>query len=450
MTRSTRPGPVLVAPELVLRPRGTSSASRAPVVEVAPRPRLLLLAQALPFPPDGGVNIRIFNVLRLLARRYDVTLLCFMRRAEREAPGAIADAIAGLLPYADVAVFPIPQEYSRVRYLWDHLRSVITRRAYVWYAYESEAFSARLDALLAAVDFDVVQIDSLDLAAYLPRLAPLPVVCVHHNVESALLGRRAGLEPSRLRRWYLRFQAKRLAQLEQEWCARVELNIAVSDADRDALQAAAPQGHYLTVPNGVDVETFTPAGAPSRPEGIVSTGGLNWFPNADALKHFCADILPRVRALLPTASVRWVGRAPQERISDLWEAEHVELTGYVDDIRPYVQEAACFVVPLRVGGGTRLKILDAWAMGKAVVSTSVGCEGLAAVDGDNILVRDDPEQFAIAVAAVLRDPQLRERLGRAGRRTVEDTYSWDVIGAGMHESLDALQQPARRAPALVR
>ena len=410
----------------------------------APRPRMLLLAQTLPYPPDGGVNIRIYNILRLLAQHYDVTLLCFMRRAERRAPGAVATGIAGLLPLADVAVFPIPQEYSRRRLLWDHLRSIVQRRAYTWYAYESRAFEQRLRSLLSSQRFDVVQIDSMDLARYIPVLAPRPIICVHHNVESALMRRRSAMETSRWRRWYLRLQARWLGRLEAQWCARVTLNVAVSDQDRIALQRGAPTARYTTVPNGVDIERFHPSAC--REEGIVSTGGLNWFPNADALRHLCADILPHVRAVLPTTSVRWVGRADDHEKRRLWMDAQVELTGYVDDIRPYVQEAACFVVPLRVGGGTRLKILDAWAMGKAVVSTSVGCEGLDAIDDVNILVRDDPVAFASAVASVLRDPALRRRLGAAGRETVMRSYSWDVIGDGMRSALAELQSRTPPSP----
>jgi glycosyltransferase involved in cell wall biosynthesis len=405
------------------------------------RPRLLLLAQTLPFPPDGGVNIRIYNVLRLLARQYDVTLLCFMRRAERQTPGAVASGIAGLLPYADVAVFPIPQEYNRLRLLWDHVRSVVTGKAYTWFTYESRDFRSRVRSLLAERKFEIVQIDSLDLATYLPDLANHPVVCVHHNVESTLMHRRAQMQPSRWRRAYLHFQARLLTKLEREWCEHVALNVAVSDADRIALHLQAPHGRYATVPNGVDVDEFQPSKA--REEGIVSTGGLNWFPNADALRHFTDDILPRIRALRPNTRVRWVGRADDEERQHLWTAARVELTGYVEDVRPYVQEGACFVVPLRVGGGTRLKILDAWAMGKAVVSTSVGCEGLAAVDGVNIIVRDDPEEFAQAVVSVLKDRALRERLGAAARRTVEERYSWDVIGGGLHRSLNELRRTGR-------
>ncbi len=425
------------------RPRRSSARERL-AAPAAPRPRLLLLAQTLPFPPDGGVNIRIYNVLRLLSRHYDVTLLCFMRRAERQAEGAVAAGIAGLLPYADVAVFPIPQEYSRIRLLWDHLRSVVRRRAYTWYAYESRAVDERLAQLLATRQFAVAQIDSLDLARYIPALGALPVICVHHNVESALMQRRAGMERSAWRRAYLRLQARWLARLERQWCGRVALNVAVSEPDRALLQSQAPAGRYASVPNGVDIDTFRPASPSVRESGIVSTGGLNWFPNADALRHFCADILPRIRAGLPATEVHWVGRADDVTRHRLRAESDVRLTGYVDDVRPYMRDAACFVVPLRVGGGTRLKILDAWAMGKAVVSTSVGCEGLDARDGDNILVRDDPAAFADAVLSVLRDADLRRRLGASARRTVERTYSWDVIGEDLRETLAA---PTRdRAP----
>jgi glycosyltransferase involved in cell wall biosynthesis len=432
----------LVKDDLPTRARPDTPAAIGTNGHAAPaRPRLLLLAQTLPFPPDGGVNIRIYNVLRLLARHYDVTLLCFMRRAERQAHGAVAAGISGLLPFADVAVFPIPQEYSRLRLLWDHLRSVVTGRAYTWYTYDSQDFRTRLRAVLAQRQFEVVQIDSLDLAPYLPDLEGLPVVCVHHNVESTLMHRRAQMEKRRWRRAYLHFQARRLARLEKEWCPRVALNVAVSDADRIALHLQSPEGRYATVPNGVDVDQFQPVLA--REDGIVSTGGLNWFPNADALEFFTAEILPRVRALRPATKVRWVGRADDAQRQQLWADAKIELTGYVEDVRPFVQEGACFVVPLRVGGGTRLKILDAWAMGKAIVSTSVGCEGLAAVDGVNILIRDDPAEFAEAVVQVLKDRALRERLGHAARRTVEERYSWDVIGAGLRRSLDELRRLRR-------
>lgn len=420
--------------------------SAGPGVPGFPRPRLLLLVQTLPFPPDGGVHIRTFHVIRLLARMFDITALCFYRRAERPRPEDVAASIEGLRPFARVEAFPIPQEHDSARFVWDHLRSVVTGNAYTWYAYDSDAVRRRVSALVAQERFDLVHIDSLDLACYLPLLRGIPTVCAHHNIESALLRRRAKAERSRIRAAYLAHQAELLERLERRWSAGMAVNITVSPDDQSELERLAPSASVMQVPNGVDVDAFRPADtdADTDQEGVVSVGGTNWFPNRDALAYFCADILPRLRETVPGASVWWVGRADKEERAEYRTRHGVELTGYVEDIRPLVQEAACFVVPLRVGGGTRLKILDAWAMGKAIVSTSIGCEGLDAVDGENILIRDNPDEFAAAVADVLRDPTLRARLGSAGRATVERTYSWEVIGSGMLAEYAALLPEAFR------
>ncbi|HXF94745.1 MAG TPA: glycosyltransferase family 4 protein [Gemmatimonadales bacterium] len=395
------------------------------------RPKLLFLSQALPYPPDGGVKIRTYHVLRLLAREFDVTALCFHRLRHGWSPDAVPTAVEALGAFARVEAFPIPQEHSRLRLLWDHFRSGVGGRVYTNYVYDSSRFRARLLRWLEAVRFDLVHADSLDLSGYFPLLEArgLPVVCVHHDAQSKLLGRRAGHERG-WRRAYVRHQSRLMAREERFWCPRVALNVAVSDLDREVLASIAPGGRFTVIPNGVDVEAFRPE--PGRDEGLVFVGGTSWFPNRDAIHYFCREILPHIRREQPTAPVWCVGRStPEERRG--FAAEYgVTLTGYVPDVRPYVRDAGCFVVPIRVGGGTRIKILDAWAMGKAVVSTSIGCEGLAAVDGENILVRDTPEAFARAVVDVLTRPALRHRLGEAGRATVERRYSWDAIGRKMH------------------
>ena len=403
------------------------------------RPKLLFLCQTLPFPPDGGVQIRTYNVLRLLARTFDVTALCFYRTGTCPTEGAVSAAVAGLeaLPgVAGVEAFPIPQEHSRARLAWDHLRSVASRRAYTVFSYESAAYRARVEELLRTRRFDLVHVDSLDLSGYLPLLRDTPVVCVHHNVESALLRRRAENESSAPRRRYVALQADLLEAEERRWCGRLALNVAVSEEDRRRFGRLAPGAPFTVVPNGVDTDTFRPASVPQA--GVVFVGGYSWYPNRDALVHFAEDVLPLLRAQVPGVAVRWVGRAPDEVRREYRERHGMELTGYVEDIRPIVQAAACYVVPLRVGGGTRLKILDAWAMGKAVVSTSVGCEGLDARDGENILVRDDPAEFAAAVRRVLEDETLRARLGEGARRTAEEVYEWEVIGRSMTREYLAL------------
>jgi glycosyltransferase involved in cell wall biosynthesis len=404
------------------------------VASLTVRPQLLFLCQTLPYPPDGGVWIRTYHILRLLARAFDITALCFERAAM---PGNLpaadtAASCAALSRFAAIEVFPVPQRHSRMRYVWDHVRSTAMQRVYTTYLYESRAFERRLGEILRSTPIDLVHADSLDLAGYLPACRGIPVVCVHHDVESALLRRRADIERSEWRSAYLRHQARLMEDAERHWCERVALNVAVSEQDRTWLQRIAPASRATIVPNGVDIDEFRPDGPTGK--GVAFVGGLHWFPNLDALEFFSRDILPHLRAARARVPVRWIGSASIDQRRRYLEQFDIDVTGYVDDVRPFMREAACHVVPLRAGGGTRLKILNSWAMGKPVVATSIGCEGLQAIDGENILIRDDPRDFAKAILAVLEDPALARRLTACGRATVERVYSWDVIGRDLIET----------------
>jgi glycosyltransferase involved in cell wall biosynthesis len=218
---------------------------------------------------------------------------------------------------------------------------------------------------------------------------------------------------------------------ERRWAERVTLNVTVSEVDRAALSKLSPNAKVAVVPNGVDTNYFTASTTAAHQHGLIFVGGSSWFPNADAIAWFCDEILPHLRKLDINVPITWVGRASADEQRAFTQRYGIEVTGYVDDVRPYLRAAACYIVPIRVGGGTRIKILDAWAMGKATVSTAVGCEGLHAVDGENILIRDSPEQFALAVATVLRNAEVRMRLERAARATAEARYSWSAIGRDM-------------------
>jgi polysaccharide biosynthesis protein PslH len=402
------------------------------------RPRLLFLCQTLPYPPDGGVWIRTYHILRLLAREFDITALCF-ERARSSPAGSSADIAkgrAGLAPFAAVEVFPLPHKHSRLRFAWDHLRSTVSGQVYTRYVYESRGFQRTLTELLQSNDFALVHVDSLDLAQYLSACRDLPVICVHHDIESNLLRRRASLDPAWWRRAYFQYQAGLMDAVERRHCQGVALNVTCSEHDRSLLTCAAPGARAVVVPNGVDVDTFRPV--ETEADGVAYVGGTTPFPNRDALDFFCHDILPRLRAAGARGPVRWIGSASSEEQHTYMERHGVNLTGYVDDVRPLMAAAACHVVPLRTGGGTRLKILNAWAMGKPVVSTSIGCEGLAAVDGDNILIRDDPGDFASAVIQVLGNRQLQRNLGARGRATAERLYSWDAIARPMLDTYLAI------------
>jgi glycosyltransferase involved in cell wall biosynthesis len=193
------------------------------------------------------------------------------------------------------------------------------------------------------------------------------------------------------------------------------------------------------VPNGVDTDFFTPGTDPVDPNRLVFTGAIDYRPNTDGVLYFCAEILPRIHAAEPGATFAIVGRTPPRQVRRL--AHRVLVTGTVPDVRPWMRQAAVFVVPLRVGSGTRLKILEAMATGCAVVSTSLGCEGLEVAPGEDILIGDTPETFAEQVVRCLRDPDLRAQLGARGRALVERRYRWEAIG----EELAAFYQELRKA-----
>jgi glycosyltransferase involved in cell wall biosynthesis len=409
------------------------------VPRVAVKPELLFLSHRLPTPPHNGAAIRTFNTIRVLSESYRITALCFDRVDAVLKQMRLEERIDALRPYADVQVFPIPQQDSRSRFVIDHARSVVTNQAYTLYAYDSPEYSAAVRRARQERNFALVHVDTLDLATYLPLLSGLPIACTHHNVESQLLRRRAVTEPP-IRRAYLNFQAAKLERLERYWLPRVAVNVAVSEDDAITFRKLDPTARVEVAPNGVDIDFFQPT--TGLQDGCVFVGGTNWFPNRDGLEWFHAEILPELRALGDRSTTTWVGRCTEEDQKRFGGPGGVVLTDYVPDIRPYLQQAKVFIAPLRVGGGTRLKILDAWAAGKAVVSTARGCEGLKTVDGTNILIANDARDFAEAMIRVMDDETLRNSLGRAGRENVERHFSWDGIGRGLCKVYSDVQNPA--------
>lgn len=401
------------------------------------KPRLLFLAQTLPYPPTGGVKIRTYHTLRLLSSAFDVTALCFYRWKKGRLEPDVADAVEQLSRLARVEAFPIPSDHSRLRLIWDHVRSLAARSVYTNFTYQSREFRAAIERELQSDHYDLVHADSLDLSRYFDLIPNGELlVCVHHDAQSLLLQRRAEREQSRLLASYLRIQSRFMRGEEARTCSSVSLNVAVSEADAEVLRSRTPEGSFAVLPNGVDTDFFAPEFGEEN--GVCFVGGTTWFPNRDALEHYTVDILPEIRRRLPDLETTWIGRASEEEKARYADTAGISLTGFVPDIRPYLARSAGVVVPLRVGGGTRIKILDAWAMGKAVVSTSLGCEGLKAIDGQNIMIADGPIGFARAVEAIATDEGLRRRLGANARRTAVEDYSWDVIGAEMIQLYRAL------------
>ena len=408
--------------------------------------RILFLSQSLPFPPHSGVTNRTLHILQELQRTFDVTLVAFSRRNHQPDDASRVRAVEALRQRLSDVLEPvrIDSEWSLSAKARVHASSVLTGKPYIFFDYGSPDFGRRIERALESNPPDLVHMDSMDLYRWLPQLSGIPVACTHHSVESDLLRLRADRIRGRAARRYIRHQAQLVENVERALCGRLDLNVMTSDDDAERLSSLAPGARTGVIPNGANVDYFTPTNTRSVVPGrVVFLGPTYMFPNRDAVHFFLDAIWPLVRNQRSDATLHLIGKnAAGEK--DLFEKQiGVSCQGYVPDIRPHFAEASCSVVPLRVGGGTRLKILDAWSMGKAIVSTSIGCEGLENVDGENILIRDDPTEFAEAVVDVLRNEELRNRLGRNGRKTAEQIYAWPVVG----RKLNALYQDLVAAPA---
>ena len=398
--------------------------------------RILFLTPQLPYPPHQGTSLRNYNLIARLARQHRVSLLSLLE------PEQVMDAsnpLAGLCEW--VACTPVP-----TRSAWLRLRQMLTSRLpdMAWRLW-SPVFGEHLRRRLAESAYDVVQVEGIELARYLPLVEaarPRPLIVYDDHNAEWLLQKRACLADLRIpRRWpaagYSLIQWLRLRAFEADACRRADRVVVASEADRRAVQAIAPQVVPHVVPNGVDLAEYTHYQGPLERYDLVFTGKMDYRPNIDAVLWFCRQVLPLIRQHRPETSLAIVGQRPHARLAPLRSLPRVTMTGWVPDIRPYLAGAAVYIAPLRVGGGTRLKLLQAMAMGTPVVTTTLGAEGFPVQHDEHLLLADTPEQFALAVLALLDDPARRTRLARAAQAFVRASYSWEALVP----QLEALYQP---------
>lgn len=415
------------------------------------RNRILFLSQCLPFPPHSGVTNRAYHILRELQREFDVTLVAYSRRNHQPDDSARSQAAAALRREISNVMKPaaIDSEWSPLTKLRNHAQSLLSREPYVFYEYRSDLFGRQLGEAIDRASPDLIHLDSMDLYRWLSALPAVPTTCTHHSIESELLRLRAKRIPNFAVRAYMTHQALLIERLERRLSPRFDVNIMTSETDAARLRALAVGARTSVVPNGVNADYFRPT-SPDEviPGRVTFLGPTYMFPNRDAVQFFLAETWPLVRRRCARSTLHLIGKNSVDDKIRFENNPGVTCRGYVADIRPPFAEAACSVVPIRVGGGTRLKILDAWAMGKAIVSTSIGCEGLDTVDGANIIIRDDPADFAEAVIQVLSDRELRERLGREGRATAEHQYAWPVVGRQLSKLYHRLREGGTNATVL--
>jgi glycosyltransferase involved in cell wall biosynthesis len=383
--------------------------------------RILFLSQLLPYPPDAGAKVRSYHLIQYLAQRgHEVTLVAFRRPSDRAAD------IEHMKQYCS-AVHTVPMNRSRVRDLWHLGRSVVSRSPFLIARDHIPAMHRKIEALLASSQFDAVHVDQLWMAQYALAARdngtgagqrPL-LVLDQHNAVFVVAQRLAESSTNRLARKMFSRESALLQRYEQEVCAQFDRVVWVTNEDRAALGGAAG----LTIPICINPDEKTVVQRAPHAHRVTFLGGLHWPPNADGVRWFASQVWPRVAELVPGALLTVIGKDPPAEV-DPALVPQLEAPGFVRDLAPYLSETAVFIVPLHAGGGMRVKILDAWAWGLPVVSTTIGAEGLAYGHGENLLIADTEAEFAEAVARVLRDSALRQRLAQGGRSTVEACYDW--------------------------
>lgn len=382
--------------------------------------RILMLTQVLPYPLASGPQIKTHYTLRYLARHHRITLVSFVR-SDGEARSAEA-----LRPYCE-AIHTVLLPRSRFRDGIALLRAMVTGEPFVIARDHRPALYRLLEQSNMAGSFDAVHADQLNMAPY-----ALPVrarrVLDAHNAVWQIAERLARAMPPGPLRFLAAQEAQRLRRYEGRICRAFDHVVAVSESDRAALEeAAGGKLPILVVPIALDPEDFPPIPREPGAMGVLHIGGLHWPPNAEGIRWFLREVWGRVRAAVPEARLFLVGARPPADLQ-AWAIRDpsVVVSGFVADPTPYWRQSAVVIVPLHAGSGIRVKILEAWSRGMPVVSTAIGCEGLRAHHGENIWIADDPEGFARAVIAMLRDPGEARRIGEAGRETVRAFYDYRV------------------------
>ncbi len=403
--------------------------------------KILWLSHLIPYPPKGGVLQRSHYLIRELAKYHQVDMLAFNQkklvkpffRSNEEGVHKAKTFFNSICVNLDVCDIPSQKSfYSTYKVA---LKSLLYEPYNINWL-KSEDYAIKLKKWLDREDYDVVHFDTISLLPYLKLvLSGMATTLDHHNIESHMLKRRAKKERSFFRRLYFWQEGNRLARYEQKFCTRFDLNFTCSDVDTDRLHKISPQAKVMTIPNGVDLDYFKPLGKTVQRKSIIFVGRMNWYPNIEAVQFLAEKIWPYLKKKVPDLECEIIGANPPPQIRDYsfrWPDFHVH--GYVDDVRPLIESASVYVCPIQDGGGTKIKILDAMALKKAIVAHPIACEGIQVKDGQDILLAENENAFINYIYHLINDEEKRASLGYNACQTIKDRYDYAIIGKKLSEA----------------
>jgi glycosyltransferase involved in cell wall biosynthesis len=397
--------------------------------------KILWLSHLIPYPPKGGVLQRSYHLLNQLTKYHDVDLFAFN---QKELIGPLfnsveegeQEALKHLSAICNkVEFFEIPCDKSPINKKLLAFKSLFTRFPYTLNWLLSEEFSARLKELVDTENYDFVHFDTISLAPYQSIFKKIPTSLDHHNIESHMLFRRANKEKSLIKKLYFIQESKRLEKYEKIYCPQFSFNFTCSDVDTRRLLDISPNSFVNTVPNGVDTHYFTPEPPLQKTDSLLFIGRLNWYPNIEAVEFIAHKIWPIIKQESPGTQVNIIGPNPPDSITHVAkDDEDFYSHGFVNDIIPYFKQAKCYICPIKDGGGTKLKILDALSMGMAIVADPIACEGIDVTDRKDVVFAETPAQYLAAITEILSDQKFRKMLQTNARELAVTKYSFDNIG----------------------
>lgn len=410
--------------------------------------RVLWVSHIIPYPPKSGVHQRSYNLLRAVAMQHEVDLVAFVQEpwleifyASREE--AIEDCGRHLGAFCRTVRFVSIEKLARpLGKLRTAIEGLFFTQCYTIRWLQTASARKQFAELSQLATYDLAHFDTLSLAPFRPLFSSVPATLGHHNVESQILQRRAQNEASWLKRWYFYQESRRVRRYEARVANSFVRHIACSELDCGRLRAIAPGINAIEIPNGVDVGYFCPTGVATANKSLIFVGSLNWYPNVDAVLFLLREIWPLLQARVPDVTLDIIGSAPPPSVLRLASSlPDVRVHGFVDDVRPLIDGAAVYVCPIRDGGGTKLKLLDAFAMAKCVVAHPISCEGIEVVPTRHVLMAETAVEFADCIQNALDNLILRESIGKAARELVVERYSFVKIGRQLLSEFDKAARP---------
>lgn len=391
--------------------------------------KILHLVPYIPTPPNFGGALRIYHILNHLHDNHEVTVAGFGTTGDMD---QFVETFPELKHKTHLLSRPWRNRFRRFIQFY----SLLTDHSFWYNQVSSNTLQDRVNRLISRHDFDLIQAEFPTMARFIPDCDAVKVLDAH-NVEYDNFRRMARMASSDLKQLFYQREYEKFYEEEIEICNRQDAIFTTSGRDKEMLDNDTPGIPKYVIPNGVDMSYFRPSDQKPEPYSLVFTGMMGYVPNYEGMVFFLDEILPLIREVIPEIKVYIVGKNPPDAFQKR-EDENVVVTGFVEDVRPFVWRSSVFIVPLNMGGGTRLKVLEALAMKKPVVTTGIGCEGIDVEDGVSAMIDDNPQAFANSVIRLLREQALREKVCENGYELVREKYRWEVIGSKIEEAFESI------------